>query len=569
MAAVLLSWVYIAAVCALLGGGMLQLFLKAVGACSRGTSPIGEMQFSLTHYLMAGIAAVTVYVEIFSIFGKTGALAHGIMLLAAIVSGILLRKRIIRLWNRYKSIVFSWEGFFYVCFALLIAFFTSRGAFHTDTNIYHAQAIRLYEEYGLIKGMGNLQLHFAYNSAYLAFASIFSLRWLLGQSLHTTTGLIEVILCLYAFHGLKDFKKHKSHIGDFMGIAILFYTLVILNGSISPATDYTTMYFALYVLTAWCENMEKKREVVVYSLLSVMAVFVATLKFSACLLALIAIYPAICLVREKRMKEIGLYLGSGFLIMAPFLVRNYLISGWLLYPFEKIDIFHVPWKIPLEYLKVDADQIKVWGRCLYDVTKADWPVSRWLPVWWEGQERYEQMLLAAVVLGAFMMTVQFGAKLLKRKRIRWELVVLVGAVFSNLAVWFFMAPFIRYGLAFIFAVPMIALGEYLSEEKKGFYSIFMGGLVFCIVASLSPYWDHHITDAGVFVKQNLTQPYYILQKDYDQAQEDTYVINGNAVYYSVEGEVNTYHTFPGTCYEFMLERSTLMGDDIKDGFMAK
>lgn len=116
---------------------------------------------------------------------------------------------------------------------------------------------------------------------------------------------------------------------------------------------------------------------------------------------------------------------------------------------------------------------------------------------------------------------------------------------------------------------MIAAGEYLSEDKKGLYSIITGGLVFCLVASVSPYWDNYITDAGVFIKQNWKQPYYIVQKDYDEAETGSCEINGNIIYYSENGEINTYHVFPGTCYKFMLERSTLMGDDIKDGFAPK
>ena len=116
---------------------------------------------------------------------------------------------------------------------------------------------------------------------------------------------------------------------------------------------------------------------------------------------------------------------------------------------------------------------------------------------------------------------------------------------------------------------MIAAGEYLSEKKKGFYSILTGGLVFCIVVSVSPYWDHYITDAGVFIKQNLTQPYYIVQKDYDRTETGSMEISGNIIYYPEQGEINSYHVFPGTCYKFMLERSTLMGYNIKDGFKAK
>lgn len=552
MIAVILSWIYIAFICVLIGIGILRK--KSLG---------------VIYYLAAGIIGITVYVEIFSIFGKIGALAHTIMLAAALIAGVLERKTIAGLWSRYKNSLFSWEGFFYLCFIILIAFFTSRGIFHTDTNIYHAQAIRLYEEYGLIKGMGNLQLHFAYNSSYLAFASVFSMKWLLGQSLHVTTGLIEIIMSIYAFHGLKNFKQHQSHLADMMRVGILFYTLVILTGSMSPATDYTTMYFVLFVITAWCENIEGIRDLEKYCLLAVVTVFVATLKFSACVLVLIAVYPAVYLIKEKRWKEILLYAGCGLLIMLPFLIRNFLISGWLLYPFNGIDIFNVEWKIPEEYLLVDANQIKVWGRCLYDVDKIDWPISKWLPIWWEGQQRYEQMLIGCVAIGSILLFIQFVVKLFKRIKIRWDFLTLVMTVFVCLLVWFLMAPFIRYGLAFLFAVPMLAVGEYLSEKKRGFYSILTGGLVFLIVVSISPYWDNYITDAGVFLKQNVTQPYYFLQKDYDDTEMESYEMNGNTVYYPKEGEINSYHVYPGTCYKIMAERTTLMGDNIKDGFKAK
>ena len=164
-----------------------------------------------------------------------------------------------------------------------------------------------------------------------------------------------------------------------MRVGILLYTLVNVIRSMSPATDYATMYFALFIMTAWCTNLfEGESDLTEFSLLSVAAVFTATLKFSSCLLILVAVYPAACLIRDKKWKEIGGYLFCGCIILFPFLVRNYYISGWLLYPFDKIDLFQVVWKIPKEFLVNDADQIKVWGRCLYDVAKVDMPVREWL-----------------------------------------------------------------------------------------------------------------------------------------------------------------------------------------------
>lgn len=556
MLSILLSWIYISLICALIGLGVLGL--------------VKDRRFPLSYCLVAGIITITVYVEFFSIFARIGACAHMLLLAAAVLAGWKMRARIRLLWRTYRPVLFSWEGFFYCCFILLIAFFTSRGEFHTDTNIYHAAAIRLYEEYGLIKGVGNLQLHYAYNSSYLAFASVFSLNWLFGRSLHTTTGFLEVIMCLYAFHGLKAFKEHDNHIADMMKVGILFYTLVNVTRSMSPATDYATMYFVLFIITAWCDTLfEGHGDVTAFSLLSVAAVFVATFKFSACLLALLALYPAFVLIKEKRWREIAGYCLCGCVILCPFLIRNYLISGWLLYPLDSIDLFRPQWKIPKEYLLHDANQIKVWGRCLYDVSKVDLPVREWFPVWWEHQFRYEKMFLGAVALGAVLQLVIWFVRILKKRKPRPQMAVLHLAVWANLAVWFFMAPFIRYGLAFLFGVIMIAVGEYLSENKSGLYSIVSGCLMFCILLSVSPYWDQYVTDAGVFVKHNLKEPYYVVQQDYDEGNMDSIEINGNRIYFSTGEEINSYHVFPGTCYKPMLERSTLIGDRIEDGFRAR
>ncbi len=341
MLSTILSWIYIFILCMLIGMGVLSVF--------RGR------RFALIYYLTGGIVGITVYGELFSIFGKIGAAAHMILLAGALLIGWIKRNELREIWQTRRFVLCSWEGFFYCGFILLIAFFTSRGEFHTDTNIYHAAAIRIYEEYGLVKGIGNLQLHYAYNSSYLAFASVFSLNWLFGRSLHTTTGFLEVVMCLWSFHGLKSFKSHKNHVTDMMRVGVLFYTLVNVTRSMSPATDYATMFFALFIMTAWCENLfEGSSDVTQYALLSVAAVFTATLKFSSILLGLIVIYPAVCLVRDKKWKEIAAWLLCGCGILCPFLVRNYLISGWLLYPFNGIDLFQTVWKIPEEYLLQDV-----------------------------------------------------------------------------------------------------------------------------------------------------------------------------------------------------------------------
>ena len=85
--------------------------------------------------------------------------------------------------------------------------------------------------------------------------------------------------------------------------------------------------------------------------------------------------------------------------------------------------------------------------------------------------------------------------------------------------------------------------------------------------------DHYVTDDGVFVKQRWKDPYYVVAKDYDDGSMNSYVVNNNVIYYNEynpeEGERNSYHNFPSTCYKMMMDRSTLVSEDIRDGIIPK
>lgn len=492
---------------------------------------------------------------------------HCLFLLAVILTACREKDEIKILLARYREEITPWELFFYAGFILLLAFCTSRGEFHTDTNIYHAQMIRLYEEYGLLRGMGNLQQHFGYNSSYLAFASFFSMKWLTGQSLHTTTGFLEAAFCIYAFHGLRHFHQHRQHVADFMKVGILFYTLTILDRSMSPATDYGAMLFSLFLITAWCDNIEEQKDLRRYCLLSVLSVFIITLKLSAGFLFIVALYPLWFLWHDKKWREIVCCIAGGFVILLPFLIRNYLISGWLVYPFSEIDFFSVQWKVPLEYLLRDADQIKVWARCLYDVDKVEWTIGQWFPVWWAHQRRDEKLLICAVILSTLLLFLGLLWKKYKKEQVEMAFVVLFAAIAANLAMWFLTAPFIRYGLAFLLAVCMLAAGVWLTEQGHGLYRIVTGCLIFLLVIMLTPLLDNYVYEFSVYAKYSLREPYYLRQKDYDNPPMGSVTQNGNCIYYALEDDLNSYHCVPATCYLHMLRRSTLMGDRIEDGFM--
>ena len=636
----LLSWIYIGGYCLTAGilvRGILGRFFIMEKAPER---------MSITGTAVYGMIGITVYAQMYSLFDGVGAICH-ILLLVLSAGNLILspwaRGVLRNFLKRLKGLALSWEGLFLLAAVLAVAFFTSRGTFHTDTGIYHAQAIRIIEDYGVIKGAANLQLHFGYNSSYLVFCAFFTMRWLTGTALHTTTGFLFALLGGWAFHGLLHFRSHERHGADFLRIAILIYVLTNAAGAMSPATDYGTIILALYVIAAFLEAVEHRpprtmpsptaedaaweQYLTSLGMAAMGGLFLVSMKLSAAALFLLALYPLVMFLRRREWKIVGKFVLLGVVVILPYLARNVILTGWLFYPVSAIDLFDVEWKVPVEYLENDAAQIEVWGRCLYDVDLVDLPVSEWLSIWWEEQQHYAQMLIYANILSAPLFLCDLVLVRCRRRSggegPRWEIVSVVFMLYAGLAMWFFTAPFVRYGLAFLLSLPLLAVGLLFENclgagraresalpeetadaadpvdagvrkrlpglhrigERKGHKTRRRsggreergalwqaGGIWLSILTALCfcSWLDNYLMDDLVFIRQNLTEPYYILQKPFDDPDMAAVeMADGVTVYYAVEGENNSYYTTPSTCYQYMLERTELIGDTIEEGFRAR
>ncbi|MCR5403691.1 MAG: hypothetical protein K6E91_07745 [Butyrivibrio sp.] len=566
MIVVIISWIYIFLISITIGLGVNRALSRLI--------PVPAVSESgITGLCVTGITTLTVYAEVFSIFYKVGALCHILVPAAAVIIGFKMRGELGEIILNLRREIRGNRLVVLVLIVLAGAFFTSRGTFHTDTGIYHAQAIRLLEEYGVLKGLGNLQLHFAYNSAYLSLCALFTLSFILPFALHTMTGFFMVVFSVYAAFGLFGFAEHRRHGGDFARIALLIYSVTNLTGLQSPATDYGTMFFSLYILVEWISWAEEKstgdkiRDIAEYGYLSVLSIFVVSMKLSAALLVVLAVLPAVMLVQKKMWKELVSFLLIGFLSFLPYLVRNVIISGWLFYPVAAIDLFDVVWKIPAEYMKVDSDQIKVWGRCLYDITKVDEGITTWLPVWWEERRHYEEMLIYSQFVAALLLGATAVTRAVK-KELNGAVCVFYLAVVINIAMWFLTAPFIRYGLAFLLIFPLCAVGDAL-DVIIGKKSVILGLAALLIAVNFGSWIDNYFTDDMVFVKHYIMSGNYVTPVPFDNPQMSAMDMNGLTVYVAGLDEINSYYTCPGTCYDFMAERTELIGKDIYSGFKPK
>ena len=306
MIMVLLNWLYIAMTSFGTGIAVLSFFSWIY---DRKTV---EKPF---YIILAGLVFNTVYAQTWSLFGGVGVAANVVLMLISVISVIALkdsaRTSLKGLFERIDNTRIL--AYIYPAIIILFAYGSSRGYIHYDTSLYHAQSIRWIEEYGVVKGLACLQLRFGYNSSAFVLTALYSFADIFGQSLHTTAGFF----CLLGAFQVSDvyvvFKEKRVRHSDFIRIGLLFYLGLIFKEMVSPASDYYAQILIFSAVIAWLDNLERDRnrsredlshleDIYPYAMISILLVFAATVKFSIALLVLLAIKPAIMLIKNRYVK---------------------------------------------------------------------------------------------------------------------------------------------------------------------------------------------------------------------------------------------------------------------------
>ena len=553
MLSVLFSYIYIGITTFFLGYGT-RLFVKKY---------MGYEIQGITSLIYAGLGAATVYAGMYSLFSGVSLGANIGMLLICLAVICIGKKDLAAFWKNQKQYVTKGKIIFLCMMLLLFAYGASRGYMHVDSGLYHAQAIRWIEEYGVVPGLANLHCRLAYNSSAFVLTALYSMSFLGGQSLHTVAGFMALVLAVKGLDVVKVFFRKKVLISDFVKVAMLFYITIIYTEMMSPASDYFAMLFLFYVVLTWVELEEKKeKNIIPFGMLCVLLAVNVSIKLSSAIMLLMVLKPAVILLKEKRYGQIGIYLGMGILAVFPYLARNVILSGWLVYPFPAIDLFSFDWKIPAGEALYDAQEIKVYAKGMTDVLLKDAPMSQWLPSWFSALKGLEKIWvlgsLASVVAGV-VITV-WG--LVKRKKELYGLLFVQWVMIAGYLFWQIGTPLVRYGYIYILAFPFFTVGLWfvtLFEKREKSYLLFGTALLLFFV-----YKGGNLVES---IAASSGQDYYVWQQDYYTGPYDSYEMDGVEFYYPLEYGQIGYSKFPGAPHErYDVE---LRGEDLQDGFRRK
>ncbi|MEI6021803.1 MAG: hypothetical protein WCR21_11800 [Bacteroidota bacterium] len=153
---------------------------------------------------------------------------------------------------------------------------------------------------------------------------------------------------------------------------------------------------------------------------------------------------------QKNFKNFGKLSFLGTIVLAPWLVRNIILSGYLIYPFPALDIFNFDWKIPISNAIAEKSITENFARLVGAHSESVFTFSQWLPVWWHKTETLSFVLLCLIASSILVLLyAKLSSKKVKPEFFHLFLLFLCGVLYTH-----FQAPSVR----FVFAPSMACVG---------------------------------------------------------------------------------------------------------------
>ena len=384
-------------------------------------------------------------------------------------------------------------------------------------------------------------------------SGLFSIR--IGDTLiFPLNGICFIILVIKSFLLFgKEIRNGVKWKAVFYSISLLISLLFLVPSLNSPSADTICGIMILYLFILLLERGGEE----VYSDFSSI-VLINMLVFSCVAFKLSSAFIVITLfslLNRKFFKRGLLILVTGIVVIVPFIVRNYYLSGYLAYPFPAIDIFNVDWKIPFENVQSMKLEIEGWAK----ISTIPYPevvkmgISDWIGPWFNSLDFFDKLILVGNALSIIM----FFIMLLKRDSFlaKVQLIIIVNLIF-----WLFMAPDVRfaYGFLFIgFSLTVAYIIKLLEDISfVALLKLFKPALL-CVLLLVAGRRIMAPVDT-------LRHPsYWILPAPFGSVETEVYATNFE---YRVPVERGGCLNTKIPCVPFPFDNVMMRGSEIKDGF---
>lgn len=472
MLAIILSWIFISYTFLSLGDALVSIYNKL---CAKHET------YSIIDTFLLGLCSTSILLSITSL----GLPSNQYMLLALIILStiywIIRRDRLKELISVYKEQIKSFSVFQILLMVLPVIGLILANSWESgvmDSLYYHQQNIRWNEEFSVVPGLGNLEHRFGFNSNYMLVSAIFTFRFLFGDAIYTLQALIAVYILIWSMvEVFKSGYEMKRVALLFVYLAFLFTYSYTMTSTSTDAIPSFVFFYLVAKLLLYPKFITDKMLMVV-----AIPVLMVTFKLTVIPFCLIALYLLIRVFKKKDIRTVMFLLTTSLLIILPWVVRNVIISGYLVFPFQEIDIFSFDWKIP-KYVALH-ERVFIF-QCGIDVLK--------MLIESFSHPRLSMASIQEIGIGVSLFTFVFISPLamifafVKRKHLDKSIYYIYGILLLVICVWAIGGPDPRFIGGCLFVTIYIVLFILLNTQKER-YSKPIGISVVILTTGLLTAW---------------------------------------------------------------------------------
>jgi hypothetical protein len=434
------------------------------------------VQTDLLGIFLLGIVASSFYFNVLSFWWPVNYFSLIPLAALSLLTGLLLPEKLRQIGNSIGDglqFLFAPSRLFITgCVIATLLFYWIIPPGNPDSWDYHYLSIRWYEQYKVVPGLANIHGRFAFNTASFIIQAAYSFTGPAGQSLYPLNG---VLLALFFFWLLvRMFHAKNSMLMLLYGSLIFMLFKPLLINISSPSSDTLAAVCISYALISLFRlqlDGEEKLSLVLAPCLIILYALTAKLSTFPVLLVLPFIF---FLLPEKERKTTLLLRVSmiALLIFLPWLGRNYILSGYLIYPLPYLDLFHPDWKAPVNILKIDVYEISTYSKIGHRSVpfSAPLPLTRWFLPWFKGfferNTPFDAIFFIVAMLSPLFWIVPFRKS--GKNNIRPFGLWLI--VYAGVWIWFLTSPVLRFGAVFLslsIIFPALAFFSRKPPERAG------------------------------------------------------------------------------------------------------
>ncbi len=216
-----------------------------------------------------------------------------------------------------------------------------------DNESYYIQTIKWINEFGYVKGLANLHMFFAQNSAWHTLQAGFNFPFV-SDVFNDLNGFLFILISILALEKINNYKTNLDTQELSFGL-LLFFTVFFIQFVNAPSPDlivFTLTPYIFYLFIKQYSNFTINSFKVILSLV----LFLCLIKVTIASIVFLVLLLFIKNFKKLKQHTFEFTILSS-LVLIIFLAKNTIISGYLLFPIETIDLFNFDWKQPKELVQ--------------------------------------------------------------------------------------------------------------------------------------------------------------------------------------------------------------------------